>query len=131
MEQEYIKGDIVMYDNMIHTITDTLGLNSYRLSYIGCPVHQSELSGVPLTAEILEKNGWELHKCHKRSNYYDVSWSSYHKPAETNISLKFYPEEEAFFLFIYAEEISDIPIRYVHQLQHILYGLGLDSSMAA
>ena len=24
MEQEYIKGDIVMYDNKIHTIMDTL-----------------------------------------------------------------------------------------------------------
>lgn len=25
MEQEYIKGDIVMYNNKIHTIMDTLG----------------------------------------------------------------------------------------------------------
>lgn len=28
MEQEYIKGDIVMYDNRIHTIMDTLELNN-------------------------------------------------------------------------------------------------------
>ena len=34
MEQEYIKGDIVMYDNRIHTIMDTLELNNYELSYI-------------------------------------------------------------------------------------------------
>ena len=39
MEQEYIKGDIVMYDNKIHTITDTLELNNYELSYIEHPVH--------------------------------------------------------------------------------------------
>lgn len=128
MEQEYIKGDIVMYDNMIHTITDTLGLNSYRLSYIGYPVHQSELSGVPLTAEILEKNGWKLRKYHKRSNYDDVSWISYHKPAETNVNLVYYIDEEAFFLFIYAEEISDTPIRYIHQLQHILWILGKNTN---
>ena len=31
MEQEYIKGDIVMYDNRIHTIMDTLELNNYEL----------------------------------------------------------------------------------------------------
>ena len=60
MEQEYIKGDIVMYDNKIHTIMDTLGVNNYELSYISHPVHQLELSGVPITPEILEKNGWDF-----------------------------------------------------------------------
>ena len=58
MEQEYIKDDIVMYDNKIHTIIDALVVNNYELSYIEHPVHQLELSGVPLTPEILEKNGW-------------------------------------------------------------------------
>lgn len=29
MEQKYIKDDIVMYENRIHTIIDTLGLNNY------------------------------------------------------------------------------------------------------
>ena len=129
MEQEYIKGDIIMYDNRIHTIMDTLGVNNYELSYIEHPVHQLELSGVLLTPEILEKNGWKLLKHHERNSYDDVSWSSYHKPAETNISLIFYPEEEAFFLFLYAQEISETPIRYIHQLQHILSGLGLNSEI--
>lgn len=129
MEQEYIKGDIVMYDNRIHTIMDTLELNNYELSYIGHPVHQLELSGVPITPEILEKNGWKFLKHHERDSYDDVSWSSYHKPAETNISLIFYQEEEAFFPFLYAQEISETPIRYIHQLQHLLFGLGLNSEM--
>lgn len=39
MEQEYIKGDIVMYDNKIHTIMDTLGVNNYELSCVKHPVH--------------------------------------------------------------------------------------------
>lgn len=84
---------------------------------------------IPLTPEILEKNGWKLHKHHERNSYDDVSWSSYHKPAETNISLRFYQEEETFFLFLYAQEISETPIRYIHQLQHLLYGLGIDHEM--
>ena len=29
MEQEYIKGDIVMYNNKIHIIMDILGVNNY------------------------------------------------------------------------------------------------------
>ena len=129
MEQKYIKDDIVMYDNKIHTIMDKLELNNYELSYIEHPVHQLELSGVLLTPEILEKNGWKLLKHYERNSYDDVSWSSYHKPAETNISLIFYQEEEAFFPFLYAQEISEKPIRYIHQLQHLLFGLGLNSEM--
>lgn len=84
---------------------------------------------IPLTPEILEKNGWKLHKHHKRNNYDDVSWSSYHKPAETNISLRFYPEEKTFFLFLYTQEISETPIRYIHQFQHILWALYLDTNL--
>lgn len=37
-------------------------------------------------------------------------------------------EEKAFFPFLYHEEISEKPIQYVHQLQHLLFGLGLDSN---
>lgn len=84
---------------------------------------------IPLTPGILEKNGWKLHEHHERNSYDDVSWSSYHKPAETNISLRFYQEEKAFFLFLYAQEISETPIRYIHQLQHLLYGLGINHEM--
>ena len=94
-----------------------------------CCAWVKDIVPIPLTQEILEKNGWKLHKYHERNSYDDVSWSSYHKPAETNISLVFYPEEEAFFLFLYAQEISETPIRYIHQLQHILFGLGLNSEM--
>ena len=129
MEQEYIKGDIVMYDNEIYIIMDTLGVNNYELSYIEHPVHQLELSGVLLTPEILEKNGWKFLKHHERNSYDDVSWDSYHKPAETNISLIFYQEEEAFFPFLYTQEISEKPIRYIHQLQHLFFGIGLNSKM--
>ena len=129
MAMKYIVDDIVMYKNKIHTIIDIIGLNNYELSYISHPVNRLELSGVPITSEILEKNGWKFLKHHERNSYDDVSWSSYHKPAETNISLVLYPEEEAFFLFLYAQEISETPIRYTHQLQHLLFGLGLNSEM--
>lgn len=129
MAQKYIIGDIVMYKNRIHTITDISASNGYKLSDVRNPVSPVRLSGVPLTTEILKKNGWKLHKHHKRDSYDDISWSSYHKPAETNISLIFYPEEKAFFLFLYAEEISETPIRYIHQLQHLLFGLVLKQEM--
>lgn len=129
MAQKYIVGDVVMYKNRIHTIIDISASNGYELSYVGNKVSPVRLSGVPLTPEILEKNGWKFLKHHERDSYDDVSWSSYHKPAETNISLIFYQEAEAFFPFLYTREISEKPIRYIHQLQHLLFGLRLNSEM--
>ena len=131
MAQKYIVGDWVKFLFEESKVIEVYEDGSYYMdspNITGCP-KEEELSPIPLTTEILEKNGWKLHKHHKRDSYDDVSWSSYHKPAETNISLRFYTEEKAFFLFLYAEEISETPIRYIHQLQHILFGLGLNSEM--
>ena len=125
MEQEYIKGDIVMYDNKIHTIMDVIGVNNYELSYIEHPVHQLELSGVPLTQEILEKNGWDftgyntdfngnlLNICSKR----DILPYLYD-----------YYATEGFSVSICGKIV--LPnIKYAHELQHLFFGLGINSEM--
>lgn len=59
MAQKYIVNDIVMYKNRIHTIIDISSSNGYKLSYVRHQVSPVRLSGVPLTPEILEKNGWK------------------------------------------------------------------------
>ena len=120
MEQEYIKGDIVMYDNKIHTIMDTLGVNNYELSYIEHPVHQLELSGVPLTPEILKKNEWRKTKeSFKTQSYYKKNFGV---NVMTIITINGY------FRVVY--NITHIRyIQYVHELQHLLFGLGLNSEM--
>ena len=122
MEQEYIKGDIVMYDNKIHTIMDTLGVNNYELSYIEHPVHQLELSGVPLTPEIIEKNGW------KKKMYCD--WCHY-LPIEGNILYlsKGVGIDGAFSVDVGQDMSYIASISFVHQLQHLFFGLGLKSEM--
>lgn len=133
MAQKYIKGDIVMYDNRIHTIMDTLELNNYELSYIEHPVHQLELSGVPITLEILEKNGWKKEAMSKGVKI--RNWV-YTKP----------DIEEYGYFPIYIEkgigkEFDVYPftdnnvckqiayIKYVHQLQYLLFGLGINHKM--
>ena len=117
MEQEYIKGDIVMYDNKIHTIMDKLELNNYELSYIEHPVHQLELSGVPLTPEILEKNGWKKFKRPYSSDY------CYRRKGYTTLNIR--SDKEVYFHW----GDHDKSITTVHQLQHLLFGLGLNSEM--
>lgn len=133
MAQKYIVGDIVMYGNQIMVIKEPRDGSHFDLLWNNWIIYSNidieEINQVPLTPEILEKNGWKFLKHHERDSYDDVSWSSYHKPAETNISLILHQEEEAFFPFLYTQEISEKPIRYIHQLQHLLFGLGINHEM--
>lgn len=125
MEQEYIKGDIVVYDNGIHTIMDALGLNNYELSYISHPVHQLELSGVPLTLEILEKNGFDF-----TGYQMDNNGSMLNICSKRDIlpCLYYYYATENFIVYICGKVV--LPnMKYIHELQHLLFGLGLNSEM--
>ena len=126
MEQKYIKGDIVMYDNKIHTIMDKLELNNYELSYIEHPVHQLELSGVPLTPEILEKNGWKIEDVNPNDLSNIVSKGIMYRAIKDKEILFFHKGASVFTCPLNWRKIE---IRYVHQLQHLLFGLGLNSEM--
>ena len=126
MEQEYIKGDFVMYDNKIHTIMDTLGVNNYELSYIEHPVHQLELSGVPLTPEILEKNGWKIEDVNPNDLSNIVSKGIMYRAIKDKEILFFHKGASVFTCPLNWRKME---IRFVHQLQHLLFGLGLNSEM--
>lgn len=120
MKQKYIKDDIVMYDNRIHTIIDTLGLNNYELSYIRHPVNRAKLSGVPLTPEILEKNGWK-----------DDGYDWYRLPTKRTYLYitKDITTLGEFLVCVGLDRHNLASINFVHQLQHLLFGLGINSEM--
>lgn len=109
-----------MYDNRIHTIIDTLRLNNYELSYVRHPVNQAELSGVHITPEFLKKNGW------KKSKINDCAYFYY----KDGLFLTYTSKDGKFWFgdFDYSSSIRvDLP--YVHSLQHLLFGLGINSEM--
>lgn len=83
---EYIPGDLVYYNRNIITIENSDGYYAtyYDEDEFLQEINVNVIKGIPLTSEILEKNGWKLLKHHKRNSYDDVPWTSYHKPAETN-----------------------------------------------
>lgn len=130
MKQKYIVDDIVMYKNRIHTIIDTLGLNNYELSYVRHSVNQAELSGVPLTLEILERNGYS-----REDGAFGVSpdfKKIINDPARKKgyiTCLSIYPvfDNDGFSFFYNNQKLAII--HYVHELQHILYGLKINSEM--
>lgn len=117
MEQEYIKDDIVLYNNKIHIIIDILGLDNYELSGVKYPVNQAELSGVPLTSEILEKNGWKL--------IHGFYWSPNEEEASIGLSSQ--------TGYVWKAYIGRQPLRSdinsVSDLQHLLFGLGINHEM--
>lgn len=120
MAQKFIVGDVVMYENKIHTIINTIGLNNYELSYVRHPVNQAKLSGFSLTTEILEKNGW------KKSKINDSAYFYY----KDGLFLTYTSKDDEFWFddFDYSSSICvDLP--YVHSLQHLLFGLNINHEM--
>lgn len=120
MEQEYIKGDIVMYAGRIHTIMDTLGVNNYELSYIEHPVHQLELSGVPLTPKILSTNSFKIVR-------QDESGALYFKEG-LGIDIVASYVRNCYDICISGNKMLK-DVKYLHQLQHFLFGLGINHVM--
>lgn len=119
MAQKYIVNDIVMYKNKIHTIIDILASNGYELSYVRHQVSPVRLSGVPLTPEILEKNGW------KENRYTDMFYKAIGEGRYLNLRV----EGQQTWIVGLAHQDLLKNIKYVHQLQHLLFGLGFNSEM--
>ena len=126
----YIPGDLV-YNHKGEVIRITSSyLKGTRLFYyktdeIGGSIGyilEEALKPIPLTPEILEKNGW------KKRMYCD--WCHY-LPIEGNILYlsKGIGIDGAFSVGVGQGMSYIASISFVHQLQHLLFGLGLNSEM--
>lgn len=138
MAQKYIEGDVVMYDNKIMVIKEPRGGSHFDLfcpkeGLVYCLVDIDEIKPVSLTPEILEKNGWKkevMSRGVKNSHWVytktDIEEYGYFPIyIEKGIGKEFdvYP-------FTDNNVCTQIAyIKYVHQLQHLLFGLGLNSEM--
>lgn len=114
MEQnKYIPGDWIKYignNSPRYVQIWQVRENSLLLEEGFGTVGFSEVEPIPLTPEILEGIGWK--------------WSEEHEEfASSSSKIAIYPESNYYV-------ISDlyVKIRYAHQLQHFLFGLGLDSN---
>lgn len=124
----YIPGDLV-YNHKGEVIRITSSyLKGTRLFYyktdkigesIGCILEEA-LKPIPLTPEILEKNGWKKSKINDCACFYykDGLFLTY-----TLKDGKFWFDD-----FDYSSSIC-VELPYVHSLQHLLFGLGLNSEM--
>lgn len=112
-QNKYIPGDWVRYignNSLKYVQIWQVRENSLLLEEGFGTVGFSEVEPIPLTPEILEGIGWK--------------WSEEHEEfASSSSKIAIYPESNYYV-------ISDlyVKIRYAHQLQHFLFGLGLDSN---
>ena len=124
MDKLYITGDLVYIHGSLRIISNCDG---YYATYYDeneslQEVNVNVIEGVPLTQEILEKNGW------KKKMYCD--WCHY-LPIEGNILYlsKGVGIDGAFSVDV-GQGMSHIAcISFVHQLQHLFFGFGLSSKM--
>ncbi len=120
MVHKLIVGDIVMYKKRIHTIINIIYTNSYELSYGRHPVGLAVLFGVPLTPEILEKNGW------MKLNKVPINCTILYK-SHQGLTIGYNINSKT-FIYDFGVNLQR-KIKFIHQLQHLLFGLGLNSEM--
>lgn len=125
MTQEYIVNDIVMYDNKIMVVKEPrdgihFDLSFHKEGLVYCFVSVEDIKPVVLTPEILEKNGW------KKSKINDCTYFYY----KDGLFLTYTSKDGKFWFddFDYSSSIC-VELPYVHSLQHLLFGLGINSEM--
>lgn len=126
---EYIPGDLVMVkesalrfakDKIFKVISSLSGgfvkvvmLNDSNITYT---ISNNAIRPIPLTSEILEKNGWRSINGKyalkiKNANYVVLEFT-----------------EDGIYTYI-NENTMLFTIKYIHELQHLLFGLGRNSEM--
>ena len=132
MRQEYIVGDIVMCDNEIMTVTGVdsviLELTSKNYEYYIC--RRSNIKHVPLSTIILKNNGWDITEVDCESDDPELHYDTFSK-CRIMADIRYYhnwsDDNRKFFVFVDSKEI--LHFQYVHELQHLLWAMGKDSTM--
>lgn len=132
---EYIHGDLVKFATNTYTIVNfeenflhnkicyaLISTNSTKTALVA----DKDILPIPLTPEILEKNGWKIE---------DVNPHDFSDFVSKGILYRAIKDKEILFfqkgasVFTCPLNWRRIEIKYVHQLQHLLFGLGLNSDM--
>lgn len=123
---EYIPGDLVsVYVGIKKFIVEVIGVEnenevlSYQIKFPNGEIQYADKDNIvpiPLTPEILEKNGWKSINGKYALKIKNVNY----------VVLEF--TEDGIYTYI-NENTMLFTIKYIHELQHLLFGLGLNSEM--
>lgn len=126
---EYIPGDLVKFATNTYTIVNfeenflhnkicyaLISTNSTKTAFVA----DRDILPIPLTPEILEKNGWK-----------DDGYDWYRLPTKRSYLYitKDITTLGEFLVCVGLDRHNLASINFVHELQHLLFGLGLNSEM--
>lgn len=128
---EYIPGDLVFANGKLCKVVgygsadSDLKVSEYIHGSLDNNVYivsenQDMVNGIPLTEEILKANDKLIHYL-QPYNIYMIGWISLNPDIDDN-------KNRVFVVCANGEKIMP-PIQFVHQLQHLLFGLGFNSEM--
>ena len=136
MVQKYIVGDIVEYDNKVMVIKEPrdgshFDLSCHKEGLVYCFVGVDNIKPVDITPSILERNG--LDKEEKDGSVFSLSeaFMGGDKDDEDNYTcfqLYYQNKEDGWDIDMRGDPLK-YEIHYVHELQHLLFGLGLNHEM--
>lgn len=113
---------VVLIDALINSII----VQKSDVDVCRCLVKE-EIEGIPLTPEILEKNGWDKrHDPTSSCDIYSKGKGAFYVRLEQSI----YKKQEGFDCVV-ADSTYRFgnKLQYVHELQHILWALGEDANL--
>ena len=135
MIQKYISGDLVLYASLIkEPVAEICEVHeaSYTVKFMHgnfAKVTSKEIKPITLTLKILEKNGWEYYSSDGNERIYTKEFK--------DMSIYIGVDKDSKAMYVYngindygcADDYYLRSVGYVHQLQHFLFGLGLNSEM--
>ena len=123
MEQKFIIGDIVEYNNKIMVIKEPRDGSHFDLScpkegLVYCFVDIDEIKPAPFTLDIIIKNGW------MENRYTDMFYKAIGEGRYLNLRV----EGQTWIVGLAHQDLLK-NIKYVHELQNLLFGLGINHEM--
>ena len=134
-EVKYIPGDLIKSDripNSIWKIEEVLQDKYWEALYrcvdarndIYCTnLYKHRIVPIPITPEILEKNGWNKEPSE------NVTWYKYRTDKSNLYICKDSFNNKDWLVCVALDKHYVANINYVHQLQHLLFGLGLSMDL--
>lgn len=134
-EVKYIPGDLVMVKkaalqfarNKVFKVISSHNGSILHVAILGdnetYRIYGDSVRPIPLTPEILEKNGWNKEPSE------NVTWYKYRTDKSNLYICKDSFNNKDWLVCVALDKHYVANINYVHQLQHLLFGLGLNHEM--
>ena len=133
MNKLYIPGDLVYIHGSLRIISNCDGYYAtyYDENEILQEVNVNVIEGIPITPEILEKNGWDKEGNDGSDFSLSEAFMGGDEDDEDNYTcfqLYYQNKKDGWVIDMRGEPLK-FEIHYIHELQHLFFGLGINHEM--